>query len=67
MELIMLIWTLSIMFYYFSDVAVNYMYYYLVRQKGETEEKSKAPPTNFMTITYWIVAAQFLILTVLIV
>ncbi len=62
----MLLWSICVIIYSLFDFYFNYINYYFL-QRGTSKLDINAKPTKFMTATYWVVASQFMVLTVLII
>ena len=60
-DLIMTLWSLVVFLFFLSDIAVNYVYQYILMH-----DEFKTERTTYMQVSYWFVSVQFILLTVLI-
>lgn len=66
-EVIMIIWFTVVLIYFFSDLAVNYVFLYFFSSNKDLADSSPSKQSVFLIISYYFVGIQFLILTVLII
>lgn len=75
MSIVMLIWRITIIAYFLSDILINYVFFYVIHQytylkridSTTTIDDLDTTPPIYMVISYYLVASQFIMLTFLIV
>lgn len=71
MSIVMLIWRIVIIAYFLSDILVNYIYHFVIKQYSSrnqiTKDNLNPTPPAYMVASYYVVASQFIVLTFLII